>query len=207
MSLKNNQGLYQEDGFKSMKKENPLHVSYKIRRIKEKEVHQESLHLEIQKRGMIEHLTLNDTIVTRRVIMLKIAPRRSMVHTTTLEATTGLMIKEEEMNEGMITMEELKEEEEMLQVTMKKVFALKIDTPSMKVMLAKNMNIFLFLLLLVPLLRIRGIVGWLIVGPLITSLLISKFYLIWWRGSHILKSFLEMTTLIPLKVLGLSNFI
>ena len=62
-----------------------------------------------------KHHTLNVTTVTRKVTMLKIALRRSMVHTTTLEATiTSLIIKEEEMIEGMIVMEEMKEEEEML---------------------------------------------------------------------------------------------
>ena len=50
--------------------------------------------------------------------MLEIAQRRTMVRATTLEtSTTCLMIKEEEMIEGMIAMEEMKEEEEMLQVT------------------------------------------------------------------------------------------
>lgn len=82
-----------------MKRESLLHSSLKTRRRKEKEVHQiqESLLLEVQKEGMIEHhLTLNVSIVTRKVIMLEIAPRRTMVHATTLAVTTtGLMIKEE----------------------------------------------------------------------------------------------------------------
>ena len=97
------------------------------------------------------------------------------------------MIEEEEMTEGMIAMEEMKEEEEMLQVTMKKIVILKRsqDTPGMKVILANNLNIFLFPLLLVPLLQIRGVVGCLIAGPLVTSLVIRKFSLIWWRGSQI----------------------
>ena len=49
----------------------------------------------MKKEGMIEHhLTLNATIVTRRVIMFEIALGRTMVHATTLEATTiGLMIE------------------------------------------------------------------------------------------------------------------
>ena len=99
-----------------MKKESLMHSSLTTRRRrKEKEFHQsqESFHLEIQKEGMIEHhLTLNATIVTRRVIMLEFAPRRTMVHTTTLEATkTGVMI-EEEMTKGMIAMEEMEKEEQ-----------------------------------------------------------------------------------------------
>lgn len=74
---------------------------------------------------MIEHhLILNAIIVTRRVIMLDISPKRTMVHATTLEATTSLMIKDEEMIEGMIAMEEMKEEE-MLQVNMKNIVILK----------------------------------------------------------------------------------
>jgi len=64
---------------------------------------------------------LNVTIFTRKVIILEIALRRIMVHATTLEETiTGLMIKDEEMTKGMIVMEEMKEEEEMLQVIMKR---------------------------------------------------------------------------------------
>ena len=44
--------------------------------------------------------------------MPEIALRRTMVHVTTLETKiTSLMIEEEEMTEGMITMEEMKEEE------------------------------------------------------------------------------------------------
>lgn len=81
--------------------------SLKTRRIKEK-VHQiqESLHIKSQKEGMIEHhLTLNTTVVTRRVIILEIALRRKMVHTTTLEATIAGFMIEEEMIKRMITME------------------------------------------------------------------------------------------------------
>ena len=41
--------------------------------------------------------------------MLEISKRRTMVHATTLEATTKyLMTEEEEMTEGMIEMEEMK---------------------------------------------------------------------------------------------------
>ena len=129
----------------------PLHSSLKTRRRKEKEAHQiqESLHLEIQREEMIEHhLTLNATIITRRVITVENASTRIMINTTTLEATTtSLMIEEEEMNEGITVMEEMKEEEEMFQVTMKKITILKIsqDTLGVKVMFANNMNILLFL--------------------------------------------------------------
>lgn len=48
--------------------------------------------------------------------MIEIAPKMKMVHATKLEATTILMIKEEEMIEGMIIIEEMKEEEDMIQV-------------------------------------------------------------------------------------------
>lgn len=68
----------------------------------------------------------------------------------------------------------------ILQVTMKKINVLKRnqDILGMKVMLANNLNIFLFMLLLVPLLRICGIVGWLIVGLHITSLVIMNLKII-----------------------------
>jgi len=91
------------------------------------------------------------------------------------------MIKEGEMTKGMNTMEEIIEEENMLQVTMRKIFVHKRSQNSlgMKVMLQINLNILLFPLLLVNLLRIQGIIGWLIVGPLITSLVARKFSLIW----------------------------
>lgn len=75
----------------------------------------------------------------------------------------------------------MKEEEEMLLVTMKKIVILKIrqDNLGMKVMLVINLNIFSFLPLLVPPLQICGIAGWLIVGSLIIYLCIKKFSLIW----------------------------
>ena len=59
---------------------------------------------------MIEHhLTLNVTIVTRKVIMLEIAPRRAMVHATTLEATTtSSIIKGEKMIEEMTKIKGMK---------------------------------------------------------------------------------------------------
>lgn len=106
--------------------------------------------------------------------MLEISTRRSILLVTTLEATTGTIIK------GMTMIEETKEEEEMLQETMTKIVDLKRsqDFLGMKVMLQINMNIFLFLPLLVLLLRICGVVGWLIVGLLIISLDIRKFSLI-----------------------------
>ena len=55
----------------------------------------------------------------------------------------------------------MKEEEDMLQVTTKKIVVLKRSqyTLGMKAMLENNMNLFLFLPLLVPLLHIRWIVG------------------------------------------------
>jgi len=89
------------------------------------------------------------------------------------------------MTKGMITMEEMREEKAMLQVTMKKIFIFKRSQDTLGMKLGKKLNIFLFLLLLVPLLQISGIVGWLIVGPLITSLVIRNFSLIWWRGIQI----------------------
>jgi len=146
-------------------KESPLHSSLITRRRKENDVHQiqGSLLLEMQRKALKEnHHTLNVTNVTRKVTMLEIAFRRTMVHATTLEATiTSLMVEEEEMTEGMIVMEEMKEEEEMFVVIMKKITDHKgsQDIPGMKVMLPINLNIFLFLLSLVPLLPIRGIVG------------------------------------------------
>jgi len=105
-----------------------------------------------------------------------------MLHATTLEATiTSLMIEEEEITEGMIVMAGMKEEEDMLRVIMKKIIVLKIiqDISGMKEMVPINMNIFLFVSSLVLLLRICGIVSWLIVGSLIISLDIRKFSLIW----------------------------
>ena len=79
---------------------------------------------------------MNVTIVTRKVIMLEIA-LRTMVHATTLEATIASLMIEEEMIERMIVMEEMKEEEEMLQVTMKKIVVHKRgqNSPGMKVIL------------------------------------------------------------------------
>lgn len=98
--------------------------------------------------------------------MLEIAPKRTMDHATILEETTSSMIKEGEMTKGMITMEDVKEEE-MLQVIMKKIVIHKRcqDSPGMKLMLRINLNIFLFLPLLGHLLWIHGTIGWLIVGP------------------------------------------
>jgi len=50
----------------------------------------------------------------------------TMLHDTTLEATLiGLIIEEDEMIEGMIEMEEMKEEEEMLRTIVKKTNVLK----------------------------------------------------------------------------------
>jgi len=58
---------------------------------------------------------LNASNVIREATMLKISLRRTIVHATTLEATTiCLIIEEEGMTEGMIMMEEMKEEEEMI---------------------------------------------------------------------------------------------
>ena len=69
-------------------------------------------------------------------------------------------------------MEETKEEEEMIQVIMKKtiIHTRSENYSSTKVILQINMNILLYMPLLFHLLRIHGIVGWLIVGPLIASL-------------------------------------
>lgn len=68
--------------------------------------------------------------------------------------------------------EDMQEEEEILQATVKKNILLKRiqGISGMKAMLGINLNIFSFLHLLVLLHRIRGMVGWLIVGALITSL-------------------------------------
>ena len=47
--------------------------------------------------------------------MLEISPRRIMTHATTLEAKIiGLIIEEKNIIQGMILMEEMKEEEEIL---------------------------------------------------------------------------------------------
>jgi len=103
-----------------MKKESLLHSSLKsTRRIKENEVHhiEGSPLLKAQREGMIEnHHTMNVTIVTRKVILIEISLRRTKVHATRVEAKViVLMIKEEEMTKEMTTMEEMKEEEDMLQ--------------------------------------------------------------------------------------------
>ena len=85
-------------------KESPLHSSLITRRRKENDVHQiqGSLLLEIQREGMIEnHHTLDVSIVTRKVIMIEIALRRTMVHVATLETTITIMVIKEEMNEGL----------------------------------------------------------------------------------------------------------
>jgi len=85
------------------------------------------------------------------------------------------------MTEGMTIMEEIIEEEKMLQVTMKKIVVHKKSQnyPGINVMLQINLSIFLFPLLLFHILWICGIVGWLIVGRLITSLVTKKFSLTW----------------------------
>ena len=70
--------------------------------------------------------------------MIESALRRIMDHATILEETTirGSMIKEEEMTVKMTAMEEMKEEE-LLQVTIKKIIILKRsqNSPGMKLML------------------------------------------------------------------------
>lgn len=123
-SLKNNQGRYKQEEFKIMKNEIMLLSSLMTRRrINEKEVYQiqESLLLKIQIEGR-NFFTSTAKIVTRKETMLDISPRRTMDHTTILEATKiGSIIKEGEINGGMIIMEDMKKEEEMLQVIMKKI--------------------------------------------------------------------------------------
>lgn len=118
--------------------------------------------------------------------MLDIVSKREMIQQETLQGpktitvastTTGHMKEEmiEEMKEGM------KEEEGSLPMIVKITIVHQRgqEIPGMKVMLLINPNIFLFSYYLVHLLRILGIVGWLIVGSLIISLDIRRFSLTW----------------------------
>ena len=67
--------------------------------------------------------------------MREIVPRRERGHVTTPEATT--ITKEEKTIKGITVIEDMKEEEETPQATMKKIILLKRSRglPSMKVMM------------------------------------------------------------------------
>lgn len=125
---------------------------------------------------------LNATIVIERVTMVEIIPNREMLQEETLQGLTTITVASTiigRMNEEMEG--EMKEEDKTLPmiVTIAIVHQRSQGTPGMKVMLLINLNIFIFSHYLVHLPRILGIVDWLVVGPLITSLDIRRFSLIW----------------------------
>jgi len=123
---------------------------------------------------------LSATIVIEKVTMLEIALRREMRQEETLQGPTTITVAITTTCHMIEEMEEVMIEEETLPMIMKKAIVHKRgqEILGMKVMLLINLSIFLFLHFLVPLLWILGIVGWLIVGPLIISLCIRKFSLI-----------------------------
>ena len=124
--------------------------------------------------GEIEMLSA--TIVIERVTMLEIVPKREFLQEETLQGPTKITVASTTTG-----IEEGIKEEETPPIIVKIIIVHQRGqgTPSIKEMLLINLNIFLFPHYLVHLLQILGIVGWLIVGPHITSLNIRRFSLIW----------------------------
>jgi len=122
---------------------------------------------------------LTVTTSTSMVTKPETTQKREMLQRPTMASIkTSLMTKEEVMIE----------EEEILLMIVKKVITRKRDpgTLGMKIMLLPlNLNTFLFLPFLVPLLHILVIVDWYIVGLLDIYLGIRKSSQIWLRWSLI----------------------